>query len=180
MHFQEQAAPRKRPSALCALSDGLLVSAGKSPPKLRYCGRFAPHSHSIVLMHGNALILPSKFFLLVPKNRLRKPSKICVLELIREFLRFRICPVSETIGIDCSISSKGCDGSMPAIPKKDRHEAIHDKSTSPHPSDDLRDQAGTYVNLIASSPIKSLDTRRSGGRGPAKNGLPRPSTTGRR
>jgi hypothetical protein len=44
----------------------------------------------------------------------------------------------------------------------------------------LRDQAGTYVNLIASSPIKSLATRRSGGRGPAKNALPRPSTTGRK
>ena len=48
------------------------------------------------------------------------------------------------------------------------------------PSGELRDQAGTYVNLIASSPIRSLATRRSGGRGPAKNGLPRPSTTGRK
>lgn len=46
------------------------------------------------------------------------------------------------------------------------------------PSGELRDQAGTYVNLITSSPIKSLATRRSGGRGPAKNGLPPPSTTG--
>jgi len=42
------------------------------------------------------------------------------------------------------------------------------------------DQAGTYVNRIASSPTRSLATRRSGDRGPAKNGLPRPSTTGRR
>jgi hypothetical protein len=48
------------------------------------------------------------------------------------------------------------------------------------PSGELRDQAGTYVNLIASSPTKSLATRRSGGRGPAKNGLPRPSTIGRK
>ena len=43
-----------------------------------------------------------------------------------------------------------------------------------------RDEAGTYVNLTASSPIRSLATRRSGGRGPAKKGLPRPSTTGRK
>jgi len=36
----------------------------------------------------------------------------------------------------------------------------------------LRDQAGTYVNRITSAPIRSLATRRSGGRGPAKNALP--------
>ena len=41
-----------------------------------------------------------------------------------------------------------------------------------------RHQAGTYVNLITSSPIRSLATRRSRGRGPEKNGLPRPNTTG--
>jgi hypothetical protein len=41
-----------------------------------------------------------------------------------------------------------------------------------------RDQAGTYVNLITFSPIGSLATRRSGDGGLAKNGLPRPSTTG--
>ncbi len=46
------------------------------------------------------------------------------------------------------------------------------------PSGESCDQAGTYVNLITSSPIRSLVARRSGGRGPAKNGLPRPSTTG--
>src|SRR5829696_8474288 len=48
------------------------------------------------------------------------------------------------------------------------------------PLGELCDQAGTYVSLIASSPIRSLAARRSGGRGPAKNGLPRPSTTGRK
>ena len=41
-------------------------------------------------------------------------------------------------------------------------------------------QAGRYVNLITSSAIKSLANRWSGGRGPAKNGWPPPSTTGRR
>ena len=40
------------------------------------------------------------------------------------------------------------------------------------------DHAGTYVNLTTSATIKSLATRRSRGRGPAKNGLPPPSTTG--
>jgi hypothetical protein len=42
-----------------------------------------------------------------------------------------------------------------------------------------RDQAGTYVNLIASSPKRSLVTRRSGGRGPAFDDAPaRPSLKG--
>ena len=39
-------------------------------------------------------------------------------------------------------------------------------------------QAGTYVNLTKSPPMRSLDTRRSRGRGPAKNGWPDPSTMG--
>ena len=37
-----------------------------------------------------------------------------------------------------------------------------------------------YLHRMTSSPIRSLDARRSGGRGPAKNGVPRPSTMGRR
>jgi hypothetical protein len=41
-------------------------------------------------------------------------------------------------------------------------------------------QAGAYVNLTMSSPMRSLATRRSGGRGPAKKGVPVPSTTGRK
>ena len=43
-----------------------------------------------------------------------------------------------------------------------------------------RDYAGMYVNLIRSSTMRSLATRWSGGRGPAKNGVPPPSRTGRR
>jgi hypothetical protein len=39
---------------------------------------------------------------------------------------------------------------------------------------------GQYVNLIASPTIRSLAAMRSGGRGPAKKGLPRPTTTGQR
>jgi len=35
-----------------------------------------------------------------------------------------------------------------------------------------------YVNLITSLPIKSPALGRSGGRGPANNGLPPPGTTG--
>lgn len=41
-----------------------------------------------------------------------------------------------------------------------------------------RCQAGTYVNLITSLPIRSLATNRSGGRGRAKKGLPPPRTMG--
>jgi hypothetical protein len=62
-----------------------------------------PYSHSIVLSHGNALILRRKFFLRMKKNRLTDPSKIRALEFKREFRRFRICSVSGAIGIDRSI-----------------------------------------------------------------------------
>jgi hypothetical protein len=47
-------------------------------------------------------------------------------------------------------------------------------------SGESRNQAGTYVSRTTLSPIGSLESRRSGGRGPAKNGLPLPSTTGLR
>jgi hypothetical protein len=40
-----------------------------------------------------------------------------------------------------------------------------------------RDYAGTYVNRIRSSAIRSLASRCSGGRGPAKNGLPPPNSS---
>ena len=36
----------------------------------------------------------------------------------------------------------------------------------------LADQAGAYVSLIVSSPMGSVATRRSGGRGPEKKGVP--------
>src|SRR3982074_3796417 len=49
---------------------------------------------------------------------------------------------------------------------------------TPSSPGERHDHAGTYVNLMTSSPMRSLATRRSGGRGPAKNGLPRPSTMG--
>src|SRR5690606_1897693 len=39
-------------------------------------------------------------------------------------------------------------------------------------------QAGTYVSLTVSAPIRSFPPRRSFGRIPAKNGAPRPRTTG--
>jgi hypothetical protein len=37
------------------------------------------------------------------KNRLPDPSEICALDFKHEFRRFRICPVSATIGINWSI-----------------------------------------------------------------------------
>ena len=45
-------------------------------------------------------------------------------------------------------------------------------------SGEPRDYAGTYVSLTVSSSMRSMETRRSGGRGPAKNGVPQPSTKG--
>jgi len=39
-----------------------------------------PHSHSIILDHGNALIFQRKFFLRTTKYRLADPSEICALE----------------------------------------------------------------------------------------------------
>src|SRR5881275_1617072 len=43
-----------------------------------------------------------------------------------------------------------------------------------------RAQAGTQVSRIASSPTRSLPRMRSGGRAPAKYGLPPPRTNGRK
>jgi hypothetical protein len=64
---------------------------------------YAPHSHSIILGHGNALIFQRKFFLRTMKNRLPDPSKICALDFKKEFRRSAICSVSQTIDIDWSI-----------------------------------------------------------------------------
>jgi hypothetical protein len=63
----------------------------------------SPHSHSMILDHGNALIFQRKFFLRTTKNHLPDPSESCALEFKEEFRRFRICSVSATIGIDRSI-----------------------------------------------------------------------------
>jgi hypothetical protein len=62
-----------------------------------------PHSHSIILSYGNALIFQRKFFLHSAKNRLCAPSEICALDFKREFRRFKISSVSTTIGIGRSI-----------------------------------------------------------------------------
>jgi hypothetical protein len=59
-----------------------------------------PHSHSIILSHGNALNFQYKFFLRTTKNRLAEPSEICALDFKHEFRRSAICSVSATIGID--------------------------------------------------------------------------------
>jgi hypothetical protein len=84
-----------------------------------------PHSHSIVLMHGNALILPSKFFLRATKNRLPDPSKIRAPEFKSEFHRFGICSVSVTIDIDRSIF---------AISDENRHVSLANKKDRQHAS----------------------------------------------
>jgi hypothetical protein len=60
----------------------------------------APHSHSIVLSHVNALIFQRKFFLRRAKHRLPDPSKICALDFKGEFRRSAFRSVSGTIDID--------------------------------------------------------------------------------
>lgn len=52
----------------------------------------------------------------------------------------------------------------------------HDRG--PNGTSRSRDQAGTYTRQITSLPMRSLETRRSGGRGRAKKGLPAPETSG--
>jgi hypothetical protein len=59
-----------------------------------------PHSHSIVLSDGSALISQRKFFQRARKNRLPDPSEICALDFKREFRRLGICSISATIGIN--------------------------------------------------------------------------------
>jgi len=64
--------------------------------QLNYIDNFsmaaAPHSHSMVLRHGNALIFRRKFFLREPKNRLPDPSETRALKFKEEF------PVRDLLG----------------------------------------------------------------------------------
>jgi hypothetical protein len=52
-----------------------------------------PHSHSIVLRHGNALIFQRKFFPRMTKNRLADPSEICALDL-----KHKISTIGDLLG----------------------------------------------------------------------------------
>jgi len=76
-----------------------------------------PHSHSIVLRHGNALICPRKFFPPATKNRLRDPSEICAIDFKNEFRRSAICLVSAAIGIDWPICDLRSDR-PPSAPRQ--------------------------------------------------------------
>ena len=81
--------------------------------------RDPPHSHSIILSYGNALIFRCNFFLRTSKNRLPDPSEICALDFKREFHRFGIRSVSATIGINWSIFYVvGCDSVVGSVVKK--------------------------------------------------------------
>ena len=70
---------------------------------LLYPALLSPHSHSIVLSHGNALIWQCEFFLRTLENQLCDPSEICALDFKREFRRFGIGSVSATIDNNRSI-----------------------------------------------------------------------------
>jgi hypothetical protein len=63
----------------------------------------APHSHSIIFVHGNALKFRRKFFQCTLKHRAPDPSEICALDFKENFRRFAIWSISATIGIDWSI-----------------------------------------------------------------------------
>ena len=65
----------------------------------------APNDDNILIYHHN-------FFRLPAKNRLPDPSEIRALEFKREFLRFGICSVPATIGIDRTIFDGCGDGDM--------------------------------------------------------------------
>ena len=72
------------------------IAAGrqrKLPPKLRYCRRPPPHSHSIILSHGNALTCQRKFFPRTMKNRLPNPSEICALDHLIHVLSCGYCRI---------------------------------------------------------------------------------------
>ncbi|HEY6257042.1 MAG TPA: hypothetical protein VIY51_14750 [Xanthobacteraceae bacterium] len=77
------------------------------------------------------MICQHKVFLHLSKNRIPDPSENRALEFKGEFRRFGICSVSTTIGTNRAIFfSDGRQGIDAAAPKKDRHEAIHDRITS--------------------------------------------------
>ena len=102
-----------------------------------------PHSHSIILSDGNALIFRCNFFLRTRKNRLPDPSEICALDFKAEFRQFGICSVSATIGINWSILFVvGRDSVVGSAVKK---------TVSPH-DPPLEAADPTYHSGLASAP----------------------------
>lgn len=90
-----------------------------------------PHSHSIVLSHGNVLIYRCKFF--CERQRTVSPirQKIALLNFKENFRRFGVPLVSATIGVNRSIF---------AIPRKNRviglaeKVSLRDNNRKRHPS----------------------------------------------
>jgi hypothetical protein len=83
------------------------------------------------LSDDNALIFQRKFFPRTSKNRIPDPSEYRALEFKGEFRRFGCWSISTTIGINRSIFSlTAADEPTTCNSKKDRHEAIHDRSAS--------------------------------------------------
>ena len=117
---------------------GLSAASAGTTSSLTRCSRplyravSHPHSHSIVLGHGNALIFQRKFFLRMRENRLHDPLKICALEFKGEFRRSGIWSVSATIDIDWPI--------FPLIAPTDRQPATTKKAVTRLPNTRARDQ----------------------------------------
>ena len=100
---QRTPAPRNKIRTATTLRDDEI-----RPPKLCYCRRLYPHSQSIVLSDGNALIFQRKLFLRTRKNRLPRPSEICALDFKGGLRGLKICSVSPTIGTYRSIFHRLC------------------------------------------------------------------------
>jgi hypothetical protein len=80
---------------------GAIQAPSRQEPDLP-CG-IPPHSHSIILRHGNALNFQRNFFLCAMKNRLADPSEICALDFKHDFGRSAVRSISATIDNDWSI-----------------------------------------------------------------------------
>ena len=116
----------RRPGGLCRLQPLYADLLGS------YCRRRTDHSHSIVLCDGNTLNFQRKFFLRVPKNRLRDPSESCALDFKQEYRRSVICSVSATIGISCSIFGLRSDRTVVNASPKRPSAATSRSSTEYH------------------------------------------------
>lgn len=108
------------------------VRQRKSRPKLRYCHRLPPHSHSIVLSDDNALIYRRKFIRPIAKNRLPDPSKICAPDFKREFSQSATSSVSATIDLRLvNVRSLTQQTAIRRVAEKYRQRRLHGPSAGP-------------------------------------------------
>src|SRR5579859_6627405 len=80
--------------------------------------RYSPHSHSIVLNHGSALIFQRKSCQRIAKHRRGDTSEFFALDFKHKFRRSEISLVSATIGIHRSILEVFRDGDAASLTEK--------------------------------------------------------------